>query len=275
MRNVFIIILTISLGTNSYGQSKEVKEIIKEGTKLYKTEMASWYGTDIFLEKFGDRRQNTGGYFSYLVDNKAVCVFFSKGDSPKIIGTFTFDSTYSVITAAVDGQEREPTKLEIDLLTIRQKALAEYRADTLFKSYKDMNPNFIPLNDEDGKRVYVLTGPQKHGIVVFGNDYLMTFNKNNELKDKRRLHKNIISTPYKLQDGQGTVTAMHTHLPETGDLITATDVCTLMLYGKFTQWGQYYVISEKNVSIWDCRKNELSLVMTRKAWDKIYSNQKK
>lgn len=274
MRNVFIIILTISLGTNSYGQSKEEKEIIKEGTKLYKTEMASWYGTDIFLEKFGDRRQNTGGYFSYLVDNKAVCVFFSKGDSPKIIGTFTFDSTYSVNTAAVDGQEREPTKFEIDLLTIRQKALAEYRADTLFKSYKDMNPNFIPLNDEDGKRVYVLTGPQKQGIVVFGNDYLMTFNKNNELKDKRRLHKNIISIEYGNQDGKTILGTMHTHLPETGDLISATDVCTLMLYAKYAQWGQHYVISDKNVSIWDCKKNQLT-VMTKKAWDKIYANQKK
>lgn len=275
MRKVLIIILTITLGTNSYGQSKEEKEIIKEGTKLYKTEMASWYGTDIFLEKFGDRRENTGGYFSYLVDNKAVCVFFSKSDIPKIIGTFTFDSTYNVNTAIVDGQEREPTQQEIDLMTIRQTALATYRSDTLFKSYKDMNPNFIPLNDEEGKRVYVLTGPQKQGIVVFGNDYLLTFDKGNRLKNKRRLHKNIISTEYGKQGDKVEVGAMHTHLPETGDLITATDVCTLMLYGKFTQWGQYYVISDKNVSIWDCKKNQLSLVMTRTAWDKIYSNQKK
>lgn len=274
MRKVLFVILTITLGTISYGQSKEEKEIINEGTKLYKTEMASWYGTDIFLAKFGDRRQNTGGYFSYLADNKAVCVFFSKGDNPKIIGTFTFDSTYNVNTAAVDGREREPTKFEIDLLTIRQKALNEYRSDTLFKSYKDMNPNFIPLNDQNGKRVYVLTGPQKQGIVVFGNDYLITFDKENGLKDKKRLHKNIISTEYGTQDGKVEVGAMHTHLPETGDLITATDICTLMLYGKYTQWGQYIVISEKNVSLWDCKKEQL-LVMTRKAWDKIYSNQKK
>jgi hypothetical protein len=93
----------------------------------------------------------------------------------------------------VDGQEREPTKHEIDLLTIRQVALAAFRADTLFKFYMDMNPNFIPLNDEKGKRVYILTGPQKQGIVVFGNDYLLTFDKENGLKEKRQLHKNIIS----------------------------------------------------------------------------------
>ena len=273
MRQLLFIMLTIVLGTNAYAQSNGEKEIIKEGTKLYKSEMASWYGTDIFLEKFGDRRQNTGGYFSYLLDNKAVCVFFSSGDSPKIIGTFTFDSTYNVNSAAVDGEERALTKLETDLLTIRQATLAAYQTDTLFKSYKGMNPNFIPISDEDGKRVYVLTGPQKHGVVIFGNDYLITFDEENNLKEKRRLHKNLISIDYG-KDDKMVVATMHTHLPETGDLITATDVCTLMLYEKYTQWRQHYVISQKNVSIWDCKKDQLT-VMTKQAWEKILKNQKK
>lgn len=274
MKKLLILLLTITVGATSFGQSKEEKEIIKEGTKLYKTEMASWYGTDIFLAKFGEKRQNAGGYFSYLTDDKAVCVFFSKDESPKIIGTFTFDSAYNINSAIVDGEEREPTNQEIDLLTIRQAALSQYRTDTLFKSYKDMNPNFIPLNDENGKRVYVLTGPQKQGIVVFGNDYLLTFDKKNKLKETRRLHKNIISIEYGNKNGKTILGTMHTHLPETGDLITATDICTLMLYAKYAQWGQHYVISDKNVSLWDCKKNQLT-VMTKKAWDKIYANQKK
>lgn len=274
MRKVLTVIMTLALGTHSFGQSKEEKEIINEATKLYKTEMASWYGTDIFLEKFNDKQQTTGGYFSYIADSKAVCVFFSRGDNPKIIGTFTFDSTYNVNTAIVDGQEREPTKKEMDLLIIRQAALAAFSTDTLFKTYEDMNPNFIPLDDEKGKRVYILTGPQKQGIVVFGNDYLLTFDKENRLKEKRRLHKNIISIEYGKQDNKIVLATMHTHLPETGDLITATDLCTLMLYGKYAQWGQHYVISDKNVSIWDCRTNQLT-VMTKKAWNKMYGKRKK
>lgn len=274
MKRTLILILSIAFAGNSFGQFSEEKEVIKEGTKLYRTEMASWYGTDIFLAKFGDRRQNTGGYFSYLADNKAVCVFFSRGDSPKIIGTFSFDSTYDVNTAAFNGDEREPTQQELDLITIRQSALSEYKSDALFKSYKDMNPNFIPINDEDGKRVYILTGPQKEGVVVFGNDYLLTYDQENKLIDKRGLHKNIIPTEYGKQKGNVEVGAMHSHLPETGDLITATDICTLMLYGKFTQWQQYIVVSEKNVSLWDCKKNQLS-VMSRIAWEKILNSQKR
>ncbi len=273
MRKAVITILTVALGTFSYGQSKEEKEIINEGTKLFKTEMASWYGTDIFLEKFADKRQNTGGYFSYIADDRSICVFFSKDPAPKVLATFSFDSTYNVNTAVVDGQEREPSKQESDLITIRQIAFAQFGTDTLFKSYKDMNPNLIPLNDERGKRVYILTGPKKEGIVVFGNDYLLTFEKENKLKDKRQLHKNIITIEYGSIDGKTIIGTMHTHLPETGDLITATDICTLMLYGKYAQWEQHYVMSSKNVSIWDCKNDRLT-VMTRKAWDKINSNKK-
>lgn len=273
MRKTVITILTAAIGTLSYGQSKEEKEIIAEGTKLYKTEMASWYGTDIFLEKFADKKQIVGGYLSYIANDKSICVFFSKGSSPKILTTFSFDSTYNVNTATIDGQEREPSKQESDLIVIRQTALTQLRTDTLFKSYKDMSPNLVPINDEKGKRVYILTGPQKQGIVVFGNDYLLTFDRDNKLMDKRQLHKNIITIAYGTEEGKTIISTMHTHLPETGDLITATDICTLKLYGKYAQWGQHLVMSSKNVSIWDCKKDQL-LVLTRKAWERIYGDQK-
>ena|SRR5690349_11363531 len=274
MKQTVIIALIALLWTNSYGQSKEEKEILQEANKLYKSEMASWNGTDIFMEKFADRRERIGGYLSYVAGEKATCIFFSQGDNPQIIGSFTFDSTYNVNTALVDGQERQPTAPELDLITIRQKAFALYQTDTLFKSYKDMNPNFIPLNDEKGKRVYVLTGPQKEGIVVFGNDYLITFDKNNAIAGKRSLHKNIIPIEYGQKGGIKIVSSMHSHLPETGDLITATDICTLKLYGKYTKWGQHVVISNSKVSIWDCQKEEL-VVVTKRAWDKVMEDQKK
>ena len=71
--------------------------------------MASWYGTDIFLEKFADRRENIGGYFSYTDNDVSKCIFFSKSETPKVIGTISFDSTYNVNTAKADGSERDFT----------------------------------------------------------------------------------------------------------------------------------------------------------------------
>ena len=251
----------------AHGQSREARKIVSEGKKLYKTEMASWYGTDIFMEKFEDKAEYAGGYFSYVNGDRNTCVFFSNAETPRILASFTFDSTFNVNKAIVDGTERGLTNLETDLYIIRQAALHEYQTDTLFRSYKDMNPNFIPLSDNEGKRVYVLTGPTQQGIVVFGNDYLLKFDKRNNLKDKRRIHKSLIPIEY-AKDGQVAIGAMHSHLPQTGDLITPTDICTLMLYSKFAKWGTHVVLSNENVSIWDCNKNSLA-VMTRKEWDKL------
>jgi len=247
--------------------------LVAEGLKLYKSEMASWYGTDIFLEKYKNR-ENVGGYFSYSDNNIAKCIFCSKGDTSKVIGTISFDTSYNVSNALVDLNERDFTSYENELHQIRTTALKTINSgDTLFKFYKNTNLNLIPLISNGEKKVYVLTGPEQNGVVIFGNDYLLTFDNNNELISKKQLHKNIITINYGTTGDTTIIGTMHTHLPETGDFITSTDICTLMLYEKFAKWQQHYVMSKDYVSIWDCYKNILA-ILTRKAWDNIYSNKK-
>lgn len=264
-----LTICIIAIGQNKI--EKETKAIVDEGKILYKSEMASWYGTDIFLGKFNNRRANIGGYFSYTDMDTSKCIFFAKGDNPKVIGTISFDSTFNTNYAIVKGTEREFTNNELDLFTIRKKALAEINSDTLFKSYKDMDLNLIPLINKDRKRVYVLTGPQKGGVVIIGNDYLLTFDKNNNLEKKKRLHKNILPIEFTKEEDESIT--MHSHLPETGNYITATDICTLMLYEKFTKWKQHIVMSKEYVSLWDCKTDRL-VTLTKKAWQKINEDKK-
>lgn len=275
MKKVFTLLSFLILSITLFGQQdigKISDSLYEEGSKLYKSEMASWYGTDIFLEKYKNR-QNVGGYFSYSDNSVAKCIFFSTGDPAKVIGTISFDSTYNVQNAQVDLTERDFTKNENELYTIRTASLKTINSDTLFKFYKNTNLNLIPLISNGQEKVYVLTGPKEDGVVIFGNDYLLTYNDKNELLDKKRLHKNIISINYSTGDTI-IIATMHSHLPETGDFITATDICTLMLYAKFAKWNQHYVISKNYVSIWDCNKNILA-IMTKQAWDNINNNQKK
>ncbi|MEQ1800161.1 MAG: hypothetical protein ABL872_19550, partial [Lacibacter sp.] len=78
----------------------------------------------------------------------------------------------------------------------------------------------------------------------------------------------------KTEDGNEVVGAMHSHLPETGDFITPTDICTLMLYGKFAKWKQHTVISKNYISIWNCETNQLTTI-TKEVMDKINKDQKK
>jgi hypothetical protein len=270
--------LLILLSLDVFGQNnatEQAQPIVAEGKRLYKSEMASWYGTDLFLENYKDRA-NIGGYFSYSDNDIAKCIFFSKADTPKVIGTISFDSTYNTKTAITDFNERNFTANENELYSIRKIALATINSDTLFKTYKNTNLNLIPLINGNEKKVYVLTGPQQNGVVIFGNDYLLTFDKDNNLITKKQLHKNIIPINYdnKEEDGKEIEGTMHSHLPETGYFITATDICTLMLYEKFTGWKQHNVVSKNYLNIWNCLTNELT-VIPMSTIEKINKDQEK
>ena len=57
MKKILITFINLTVCIIAFGQDKIEKAtsaIVAEGKQLYKSEMASWYGTDIFLEKFGD-----------------------------------------------------------------------------------------------------------------------------------------------------------------------------------------------------------------------------
>lgn len=263
MNKTLTIILTL-LTLSVFGQknpTEEAQPIVVEGKLLYKSEMASWYGTDLFLENYKNR-DNIGGYFSYTDNDISKCIFFSKSDKPKVIGTISFDSTYNVRTAKTDLSERDFTSNENDLYVIRKIALSVANSDTLFKTYKNTNLNFIPLINGKEKKVYVLTGPQQNGVVIFGNDYLLTFDTNNKLTLKKQLHKNIIPINFggKELEGKQIEGAVHSHLPETGDFITATDICTLMLYEKFAKWKTHQVVSKKYLNTWNCETDQLTII---------------
>ena len=273
-----ITILLIFLSLHVFGQdnpTEQAQPIVAEGKQLYRSEMASWYGTDLFLESYKDRA-NIGGYFSYSDNSVAKCVFFSKTEKPKVIGTISFDSTYNIKTATTDLNEREFTANENDLYLIRKIALATINSDTLFKTYQNTNLNLIPIINGGEKKVYVLTGPKQNGVVIFGNDYLLTFDKDNNLDTKRQLHKNIIPINYggEEEEGKEIQGTIHSHLPETGDFITATDICTLMLYEKFTKWKQHNVVSKKYLNIWNCLTDQLT-VIPMATIDKINKDQQK
>lgn len=172
--------------------------------------------------------------------------------------------------------ERSFTINESDLYIIRRVALATINSDTLFKTYKNTNLNLIPLINDGERKVYVLTGPEQNGVVIFGNDYLLTFDKDNKLTAKKQLHKNIIFINYGSKEEQGKEIegTIHSHLPETGDFITATDICTLMLYEKFTKWKQHSVVSKNYLNIWNCLTDQL-VVIPMGTIDKINKDQEK
>jgi len=275
MATTFAPILLLFFFSTSLAQDKtdEITDsITRIGKELYRSEMASWYGTDIFLDRFKEQRKNIGGYFSYKDSSFSKCIFFEKGENPQVLATIKFDSTYRIVNAQVDSAKRDFSGYERDIYVIRQLAVKEIGVDTLFKGYNNTRFNIVPLIVNGRKEVYVLTGPQNDGVVIFGNDYLLSFDEADILVGVRRLHKNIMPIEYGRESNQEVGITMHSHSPETGDYITSTDICTIMLYEKIAKWKQHIVMSKDYVSIWNCETNQL-VMLTKQAWERIYKDQ--
>ncbi|MFY0254171.1 hypothetical protein ACDQ55_09480 [Chitinophaga sp. 30R24] len=278
MKNILLSLLFLLGTTQTFAQLNLdliTDSIAQEGERLYRSELAAWYGTDIFLERFKTLKEQSGGYLSYPNHGLYNCIFFSKGEAPKVLVTISFDSTYNLEQAIIFGEERNFTEEEKMLYSIRKEALEEAnKQDSFVRFYEHCNLNLIPLVYRGQKKVYILTGTSIEGIVLFGNDYLFTYGEDNQLLEKKRIHQNLIPVqlPSKDSSQQKVIAAFHNHLQASGDFISATDICTLLLYERVTDWQQYYVISEKYVSIWDCKKHLLT-ALTREAWDKIHNEE--
>jgi hypothetical protein len=240
-------------------------EVLAQGWLLYKSEKASWHGTDIFMERFPKKKTSIGGYISYTEGNVSKCIFYDQEEKPNVLAAITFDDKFKIDEAKVDTSSRKLTMLESELSELRNKAASHIETDTIFKHYENTGYNLIPLIVKKKKMVYVLTGPKVNGVVIFGNDYLIEFDSKNNIKSAKQLHANIIPIEMGDENAESTI---HSHTDKTGHLITATDICTLLLYAPYTHWKSHTVISSKNVSVWDVSKKEL-LVLTREAWEKI------
>jgi hypothetical protein len=194
------------------------KSITDEAYKLFYLERASWVGTDIMLATFDkDELANFSGYFSYKADdNHYTCLFFSRDKEPKALFTATFDTSFSEKTVKVSTEERDLTAQEKDILAVRNKTLELVQKDDLFVSYKNTNFNIIPMVDGKTRKAYVLTGTTEHGVVIFGNDYLVEYDDKLSAKSKKKLHQNIITINTEApEDGSVAKASVHNHMVPT------------------------------------------------------------
>ncbi|WP_159473352.1 hypothetical protein [Chryseobacterium sp. 18068] len=268
MKNIIaILFILLAVSFQAQNLAKLSREINEEGIALYRSEMASWYGTDAFRANY-EQMENVGGYFSYIDDSVPKCIFFSKEN--KVIGTIAFPTNYNPQNAKLDLKERDFTPTETEYFTIRQNALARIKTDTIFKSYKNTSFNIVPLIKKNVKKVYVLTGPSVDNVVIFGNDYLITFNNKNEVKNVEKLHNSMIAQNINDEKIGKTISGVHSHVIENWQTITPTDICTLMLYQNLTDWGSYITISKKFTSIWNSNNN--TVIMKTEDYKKMTEN---
>jgi len=259
---LFLVVLsTFSLFGQNKMPIKEINSIVEEGKLLYRCELANRNGLNLAL-KNGIDPNDIKGFFSRISNDTTFWVCYSKDLSPQVLGTITFDSTSTTQKAALDLSTRSFTDLERNYYVMNEQAIGYARIETGIRSYENTIFRTIPIIYKGVPKIYFVTQSTKQNEVIFGNDYLITLDKLLTVQTFKRLHSamTVIKFGKNPENNNQETESIHAHDDKTGDLITPTDICILLLNEKKTNWKQHTILTPNYVYVWNFQTNRLSVV---------------
>ncbi len=263
MKSILFSFIGLLLAIGSFAQDKlksEIEPVKTLGRTIYKIEMANQLSNELIPQKYKGK-EKVVGHFSMIESENIKTVFYAKGDKPKVLGTITYESTFDEKNAQVDLTEREMTESELDLMKLTKAANLVIADASSFNTPPNTRLTLVPINSKGEHKVYVMTISEKIGEVIFGNDFLLSFDNKYVLQSKVPLHKNMAAVTFDPEGGKvNDRNSQHVFVPETGDMITGTDFAILLLNEKATQWSHHAFISEKYLFFWNYAMNDLQIV---------------
>lgn len=275
---------------------KAKKEILGEGLALYTLILANWTSNDLYYEN----EYNTNyvkGYLSYRDKDTIKTIFWREIDTasaeykaktfqkagdtgivvqqqPKkindlrvIVKTMRY-AKMSVVKKNADivDEEREPNEKEKLLMDFRAMTYKSISTDTsFFKQYAGVTMRVVPFDAGKEMKVYVYSSVKQEGVVPIGGDYLLIYDKKTkELVEKTTLHDDciFISTQYKGKSYDASKATIHSHKEGAAELITPTDIATLLLYKSQLEWDEHHVIAGEYTCVFTLIDRKLDIIPT-------------
>ncbi len=263
MKNLFFTLLALLMISHVFAQEKlqdQVKPVIAEGKAIYKLEMANRLGQKLFSAKYKGK-DAAEGYVSYVESDNIRLVFYSGGKDQKVLGSVLFDDSFDGEKTTVDVVERSINAQEAQLIKLRTSALSLIQDVSTFTLPENATFSVMPMISGHVNEVYLLTVSSKEGKVIFGNDFLLMFDGKLNLTEKKSFHRNIASVSFDKDAGTANDNgSTHVHLAENGEMVSATDIATLLLYEKLTKWSQHTFISENYIFFWNYGTHDLQVI---------------
>ncbi len=300
---IFIFILFSNVLSAQRKLEKEKNRILTEGLALYTMILANWTSNDLYYEN----EFNTGyvkGYLSYKDKDTLKTIFWRETDTTsaeyraknfqqvgdtgavaaqnktatelrvivKTIGYKKMNVTKK--NGLIDEAEREPTEKEKMLMDFRAMVYKEINSDTsFFKRYAGVQLKAILMEAGKQIKVFVYSSTTKEGVVPIGGDYILIYDKKEKtLVEKTDLHKDFffISTQYKGKSYDASKSTQHNHKDGAAELITPTDIATILLYKSQLEWDEHHVIAGKHTCVFTLIDRNLTIVPTA-----VFENLKK
>ena len=276
---------------------KEKEKIFTEGLALYTLILANWTSNDIYYEN----EFNTNivkGYLSYKDKDTLKTIFWREIDTTSAeYKKSVFKNTGDTVAAEqmnnqpfelirivktvryahmrvakknasiADEDERDPTPIEKMIIAYRAMVYKEINTDTsFFKLYAGTKLRAIPVDAGKEMRVYVYSSTIKESIMPIGGDYLLIYDKKEKtLISKEDIHKDcvFISTQYNGHSSDASKATQHIHKKDAAELITPTDIATLLLYKSQLEWDEHRVVSDKYTCIFTLVDRKLDIMLTK------------
>ncbi len=280
---------------NSFAQKKPSgDDLIIKGTALYTLQLASWTATDNFYDYEYDRVVHPAGSITYKDKDSIRTVFYVQNDTSikaltkedsieqskkkKELLSAAYMMSFKLSNVSKDAirvqdSMRTLTDYEKKLIALRNKIYDDIDKDTSFyHEYADTKLSAIIYDTGKDFEVYILSTTAKTDFVPMGNDYYLRFKRDGTQISREKIHPNLIMVPTKYvprRDRLNEVikSSYHYHTGGMTDLITATDVCNLLLYKKFIKWEKHEVIGRNLVSMYSMKDRRLYF-MTKEEYHK-------
>lgn len=260
MRYIYILIFLFSLQGVVVGQNTPLTDrklktkldsILVEGNLLYYYEKSTWVAYDmansdpLIKSKFES-------YLTYQTGRAIKTIILGK-NLEKCVAEYTFITDYDT-PDITQFDERPLSPYEKKLIYMRERIMNQLGKEEYgIQVPEGFSLNFILIPFEKKYKLYILTGTSKPNIIPFGNDYLFIADDYGNIEKWRKFHNGLIPTEI---GSKNTTQIFHTHT-SSNPLISATDICTFMLYGPLYDLEEFVVVSEDRDMLYELESNTI------------------
>lgn len=251
---------TVSISAQNLSMTEEelkmkLDSILVEGKLLYAYERAAWVSTDL-LATDPDLRAQAQSYLTYN-SGSALTTIIVGDNMEKCLAEFSFVTSYDKPDIATI-KKRDLTELEVKLLGVRDNVINQLGNEEYNLGIPEgYSLNLVLIPFEEKFKTYILTGTSQSDIIPFGNDYLFITDSDGQIESWKKFHTGLIPSNTS-HEGNKVVKMTHSHVKD-NPLISATDICTFMLYAPLYDIDAFSVYSGGVYMEFNLEKQEITV----------------
>lgn len=264
MKRIHLFAVLLFLSCCAFAQPGKLTEkklnmkldsILVEGNLLFYYEKATWIAYDMALEN-PVIRNKFESYLTYQT-GKAIKTIIIGKNLENCVAEYSFITDYDT-PDIVQLTERELSTYEKKLIYMRERIMSQLGKDEYdLRIPEGYSLNFILLPYGKKYKLYVLAGTSQLNIIPFGNDYLFIADDYGNIERWRKFHTGLIPTQTEFE-GSKVRELTHSHVKD-NPLISATDICTFMLYAPLYDLERFSVYADGRYMTYDLESNSISV----------------